>query len=173
MSEYAAIAPDAAGLVLKEAQADPVERAVVELVLRAGLRSAEVLALARRHFTPVVGRPTLVVGSKFRPRTIAVAPQVAEAVSALLRASEGDLNAPIVPLSMQGLVRTVRSVCSAAGVDAGVHDLRRTAIQTVLDAEVAAIDVEAYFGFSLGGTPRVVRPGQDVVVARVLAGAFG
>lgn len=173
MHQYAAIDPAAAGLVLKEAASDPVERAVLELLLRAGLRGSEVRALTRIHFTPAVARPRLRVGTKFQPRTICVAPQVADAISALLRAAEVDLGAPIVPLSDHALVRLVRGVCEAAGVDAGVHHLRRTAIQTVLDAEVAGMDVEAYFGFSLGTAPRVVRPGRDAVVARVLAGAYG
>lgn len=176
MSQYAAIPPDAAARVLKEAQARPIERAVIELVLRAGLRGDEVLGLARRHFTPVVNRPKLLVISKHcPPRTIAVAPQVGEAVSALLRKSEGDLNAPIVPLSQQALVRTARDVCRRADVDAGVHDLRKTAIRAVLNAdmEITAIDVEAYFGVVLaGGVPRRVRPWRDVAVARVMAGAY-
>lgn len=175
LQTHADIGHQAAARILAEAAAGTTtERAVIELVLRAGLRGTEVAGIARRHFTPTLGRPTLLAGTKYRPRTIALAPSVGAAVSALLRESEADISAPLVPgLSPVALVQLVRGVCRRAGVDVGVHDLRRTAIAAVLDAGVAAMDVEAYFGFSVSGAALVgVRPGRDVAIAAVLERAF-
>lgn len=175
LQTHADIGPTAAAHILAEAAAGTAtERAVVELALRAGLRGSEVETCTSRHYTPTLGRPTLLTGTKYRPRTIALAPSVGAAVTALLREREADINAPLVyGLSSVTLVQLVRAVCRRAGVDVGVHDLRRTAIATALDAGVAAIDVEAYFGFSLSSrTPLTVRPGRDVEIARILERAY-
>ena len=144
------------------------------MLVRAGLRGSEVEACARRHFTPTLGRPTLLAGTKYRPRTITLAPSAAASVSALLREREADINAPLVHgLSSVALVQLVRAVCRRSGVDVGVHDLRRTAIATVLDTGVAMLDVQGYFGFSVSGTAPVgVRQGRDAEIARILELAF-
>jgi hypothetical protein len=109
-------------------------------------------------------------------RSVRIAQSAAAAVDALLASrpvgAEGFL---LSRLSGTRLVLTVRAASRDAGVEAGVHDLRRAAAGAVLGAELPVPWVQRYFGMF---TPPelhdllLVPDDYDVRVAAVLEAAF-
>jgi integrase len=132
--------------VLAAARGDVEVYAAVALLLLAGLRPQELERLRVVDYTPgEVAR--LRVGGMRLGRWVRVARSAAAAVDALLAASpvgaEGFL---LSRLSGTRLVQAVRAAGREAGVDAGVHDLRKAAAGAALAAGLPTVWVQRYFG---------------------------
>ncbi|MFJ5217156.1 hypothetical protein ACIP98_20840 [Streptomyces sp. NPDC088354] len=161
------LAPQQAYAVLAAAQ-DPEETALVELLLRAGLRGREVLDLAAPEL-PVDGVTLIAPSFRRYERTIAIAPTAARAVHAQAHAAGVQPGQPLFPGCGEiRLVQRVHGLCADAGLHTDLAALRRTAISSALDYEVALVDAQAYFGFTVDGVLPILRPGADVRIAAVL-----
>lgn len=114
------------------------DRAILAVLLGAGLRRSECAALEIRHMAERDGRPCLVdlVGKGNRVRTVPVAPWVWAALQAWITAA-GITAGPVFlglrknhtltsrPLTPQNLLLVVREY-APAGLELAPHDLRRT-----------------------------------------------
>lgn len=162
--------------VLATARQDVLVHAGVALLLLAGLRPSEVEALRVRDYERGDGGPRLRTGTDRHPRAIRIAPSAGAAVDAYLAAQDTDPEDFLLPeLRTTRLVQLVRGTAEAAGVSAGVHDLRRAAVAVVLEDGAPVAHVEGYFG--MGKAPVrtdlvPVRSGYDAGIAGVLERTF-
>ncbi|MEU2510581.1 hypothetical protein [Streptomyces syringium] len=152
---------------------EPEVYAGVSLLLLAGLRPREVEELRVGSYRPVTRQ---LDAAALRPRTIRIAPSAAAAVDAYLATQVIDPEDYLLPgMRSTRLVQLVRRVAAAAGVEAGVHELRRVAVGAVLDDGTPVHHVELYFGMtktSVRNGLTVVREGYDVGIADVLEATF-
>ncbi|MFF4403563.1 hypothetical protein [Streptomyces sp. NPDC001404] len=161
--------------VLAQARDDAPICAGVSLLLLAGLRPTEVEVLQVADYRPDTRQ--LAIRASRRPRVIRIAPTAGTALDAYLKTQSTDPEDYLLPeLSSTRLVQLVRGVAAAAGVGAGVHDLRRAAIDAVLDDGAPVAHVEHYFGLAVAPRDRkgLTAPpeGYDAGIAAVLEQVF-
>jgi integrase len=158
--------------LLAETSADPLVHAAVSLMLLAGVRSTEVVRLAVVQYEPGPAPRLDVLGG----RRIRIAPSAARAVDTYLASQDAEADEPLL-LGVQGsLAKLVRRAADRAGVQAGVHSLRRAAIHAALADGAPPSHIEPYFGISkaLDAKALVALPeGYDAAMARTLEAAFG
>lgn len=152
---------------------EPEVYAGVSLLLLAGLRPREVENLRVSNYRPMTRQ---LDAATAHPRTIRIAASAAAAVDAYLATQVIDPEDYLLPgMRSTRLVQVVRGVAAAAGVAAGVHELRRAAVGAVLDDGTPVHHVERYFGMSKAPGRKdllVVRDGYDVGIADVLEITF-
>ncbi|MFD8865998.1 tyrosine-type recombinase/integrase [Streptomyces sp. NPDC059590] len=162
--------------VFAEVRSDALARAGVALLLLAGLRPGEVEALRVKDYVHGEDGRRLRVGAERMPRTIRLAPSAAAALDAYLEGQDTDPEDFLLPeLRIPRLVQLVRAAAETAGVQAGVHDLRRAAVAAVVGDGAPVRHVEAYFGMSkVPGRKDLVpvRAGYDAGIIDVLERAF-
>lgn len=158
------LSPAQVRAVCAAAAGDASVYARVTLAALAGARPLEVEGLRVGDLDASRGLLRLRGGGD---RTIRVAPS---AVSAVEKAAAEPASGPglLDGWSVTRHVQIVRGVCREAGVDAGVHELRQSAIAAVLEDGTPVHHIEAYFGVGRCGRP--VREGYDVGIAAVLEG---
>lgn len=158
--------------VLAQTRDDDLLRAVVSLMLLVGLRPGEVEALRVRDYAS----ETLHVGTERHPRTIRLASSAAAALDVYLATqATGPEDFLLSEARTTRLVQLARGAAAAAGVEAGVHDLRRAAVAVVFEGGAPVQHVEAYFGMGdqRGRRDLVpVRAGYDVSIAALLERTF-
>ncbi|WP_162466196.1 tyrosine-type recombinase/integrase [Streptomyces taklimakanensis] len=169
------LSPEQVRALLAEAAREPALYARVALVALAGARPREVEGLRRGDFDADGSR--LRLGRGALERTVRVAPSAAKLLGeAAGRVAAGTRGCLLEPWSPVRLVQSVRGAARAAGVEAGVHELRQSAIAVVWEDGTPVQHIEAYFGVSRPAARRdlvPVRDGYDVGIADVLQEAFG
>lgn len=167
------LSPEQVRAVLGEAADDPGVYARVVLVALVGARPREVEGVRSCDFESDGLR--LRLGSGARARTVRVAQTAAKTLDGLSAGVGDDL-----PLLAQWgpvqVVQAVRRAARAAGVEAGIHDLRQSAIAVVLEDGTPVSHIERYFGIPRPPGRRdllPVRDGYDTGIADVLQQAFG
>ncbi|MFF1343939.1 hypothetical protein ACFVYT_39980 [Streptomyces sp. NPDC058290] len=163
-------APDARAL-LAETKPDPLLYAATALMLLAGARPMEVVALKVAHYAPGA-EPHLLLGE----RRIRIPGTAARAVDDYLATQDADHGEPLL-LGVQDLggPRLLRTAAGRAAVQAGVHSLRRAGIAAALEDGAPPHHIEAYFGISKPLDRKALVPlreGYDPAMARTLKVAF-
>ncbi|MCQ6250928.1 tyrosine-type recombinase/integrase [Streptomyces malaysiensis] len=163
--------------VLAQSRGNALAHAGVALLLLAGLRPGEVEALRVADYERGGDGARLRTGALRHPRGIRIASSAAAALDAYLATQAGvDEEDFLLPeLRTTRLVQLVRGSAAAAGVQAGVHDLRKAAVAAVLEDGAPVSHVEAYFGMSKAPGRKdlvPVRDGYDAGIADVLEHAF-
>ena len=157
--------------LLAECRQDAALYAGVSLMLLAGLRPGEVDRLTVADYEPGP-EPCLDVDG----RRIRIAPSAARALDAYLGLEDTEPGEPLL-MGVQGHLQMLASHAAArADVRARVHDLRRAAMNAVLEDGAPMAHIEAYFGIgkALDREGLVPLPeGYDAAVARSLEAAFG
>lgn len=152
---------------------DPEVYAGVALLLLAGLRPREVEELRVGSYRPVTRQLTPIT---VQPRTIRIAASAAAAVDTHLATQALDPEDYLLPgMRSTRLVQLVRRVAAAAGVEAGVHELRSVAMKVVLDDGTPVRHIEVYFGVTKAPGRKdllAVREGYDMGIADVLESTF-
>lgn len=176
ITEHPILAAADARAVLTYSGRDAALHAGVSLMLLVGLRASEVTGLRVSQYAP--GPQARVhVGTDRHSRTIRIAPSAARALDTYLATQRTDPHDYLLPeLGTTRVVQMVRGVAAAAGISAGVHDLRRAAWAAVLEDGTPVWHAEAYFGRN-GARPRqkdhVPLPeGYDAAISGVLEQAF-
>lgn len=167
------LSPDQVRAVLAETAGRPALHTRVVLAALVGARPREVEELRPSDFDP--GGPRLRLGVGAQARTVRVA---ASAAKVLDEASTG-VGDDLPLLERWGPVRVVQAVrraARAAGIEAGIHELRQSAIAVVLEDGTPITHIEAYFGIARPPGRRdllPVRDGYDAGIVDVLQEAFG
>lgn len=169
-------AADCTALVGAAATA-PLLSAALTTALFTGIRAGELLALRVVDYTPG-GHATFTVptGKYGGHRIIRIAPTASRALDAYL---DREITEPEEPLLMVGqhqlFAHLVRATAERAGVDVGVHDLRRAAMEAAIRAGLPDYVIAAYFGTSRPPHAHDLAPlrsGWDEPVVEALEGAF-
>lgn len=175
--ERRVLTPEQVRAVLAETAGDPVLHARVALAALVGARPREVEGLRRADFDPSV--PRLRLGAGGRVRSVRVAASAAKLLEGVSGRAHHGVGESLPMLDRWGPVRVVQAVRSAsraAGIEAGIHDLRQSAIAVVLEDGTPVAHVERYFGIARSAGRRdllPVRDGYDTGIADVLQEAFG
>lgn len=160
--------------ILAECGRDVVLHTAVTVLMYTGIRVGELTALTIHDYDPATR--TLAVGTLRHPRRIAIAPSAAAALDAYLGGEETSSEEPLIMgLRKEWMYPLLREAAQRAGVEAGVHDLRRAAMTAVIETGCPAREIQEYFGVSaaLSSTDLApLREGWDRDVADVLERAF-
>lgn len=154
---------------------DQLLHAAVSLLLLAGLRPGEAEELRVRDYTPGVA-PQLRVGGAARHRQIRLAPSAAGALDLYLAGQDAEPEEFLLAgLQRVLLVQLVRRAAKHIDVEAGVADLRQTAIAAALEDGAPVHHVRTYFGVPKAPGRKdllVVPGGYDAGIAAALEAAF-
>lgn len=167
------LSTDEARALLAETRPDPLLEAAVALMLFVGARPMEAIAASVADFTPGA-ESQLRLGR----RRIRIAPSAARALEGYLPTQDAAPEEPLL-LGLQEvgtLPRLLRAAAGRAGVEAGMHSLRRAAIGAALDDGAPPLHLEAYFGIDKALDRKALLPlrdGYDAAMARTLEAAFG
>ncbi|MEV8475968.1 hypothetical protein [Streptomyces sp. NPDC051173] len=160
--------------VLAQARDDAPVHAAISLLLLAGLRPIEAEALQTADYRPDTGQ--LQIRAARRPRTIRIAPTAGTALDTCLKTQNTGPGGYLLPgLSSTRFVQLVRGVAAAAGISAGVHDLRHAAIEAVLGDGTPVAHIERYFGLARTRDRKdltALPEGYDAGIAAVLEQTF-
>lgn len=168
-----ALSTDESRVLLAETRQDPLLHAAASLMLLVGARPMEAIAASVGDFTPGA-EPRLRLGR----RDIRMAPSAARAVEGYLATQVTAEEEPLL-LGLQEvgtLPRLLRAAAGRAGVEAGVHSLRRAAIGAALEDGAPPRHLEAYFGIDKALDRKALVPlpdKYDLAMARTLEAAFG
>jgi integrase len=159
--------------LVAETREDPLLYGAAVLMLLAGARPLEVTEAKVADYQPG-SWSRLLLGR----RGVCIAPTAARALDAYLATQDAGPEEPLL-LGLQTvgvLPRLLRRAAKRAGVEVGIHMLRRAAIAAAWEDGAPPSHIEAYFGISkaLDAKALVALPkGYDAAMARTLEAAFG
>lgn len=160
--------------ILAECGRDVVLHTAATVLMYTGIRVGELTALKIHDYDPTAR--TLAVGTLRHPRTITIARSAAAALDAYLEGGETAAEEPLIMgLPRKWMYPLLQEAAQRAGVEAGVHDLRRAAMAAAVDADRSIREVQAYFGVSAALITEdlvPLRDGWDREVAEALERAL-
>jgi integrase len=173
---YPILDEDVARAVLAATRGDALLHAGTSLMLLAGLRPSEVRHVLVPDWAPGAD-PQLTIREGIAARSIRIAPSAASALGGYLAGEDAEPDEPLLTgLEVQGrLERAFRTAMRRAGLTAGIHDLRRTAVAAVREDGTPPAHTRAYFGFrETWDQPDEVAPreGYDRGIAAMLESSF-